>query len=470
MTMNFSAFKRTLGVAVVWTAAMAVLFATSPAASGQESEVVPGTGNAFAQGYKVDPRSGRLSLGIGYGVSLAGHQNNVAQAESRSVDLGIIGTTLAAEGCDGGDPTLSKDKQPQPLTATSRDDDAGAQKQESEWGVDKVAYADDSPFARSEATTAAAGDPAAFQIGNTHSETESGIIDGARIAKAVTQVGSITFAGGQVVLRGLEWKAVYQTAPTEDVQASFSIKGIEVGGQSVPFPSDDPAAGLDQANEVLNPLGFQIVPPSTRVASGIAFVDPMRIGIIPSDTRDGVLGPVFTGVQPVRKSVFDFLLEQSCSFGSAILVGDVVLGSITGAGSLNLEIGGVTATSHELKTSSFLHGLPGGASLPPLSPASPASPSVAGNSNTRPSSSSFGSTGGAISPNPVSSDNPSTEPTPAPSGDETAIADVAPVSGSRGGPLAAVGLGGLALLVALALADVQKMRRAQRSVPMEVLA
>ncbi|HAS09213.1 MAG TPA: hypothetical protein DCS55_01635 [Acidimicrobiaceae bacterium] len=47
--------------------------------------VEPGLGNAYAQGVKVDPRSGRPSFGITYGTSLAGHQNTIAIAEARTL-------------------------------------------------------------------------------------------------------------------------------------------------------------------------------------------------------------------------------------------------------------------------------------------------------------------------------------------------------------------------------------------------
>ena len=52
-----------------------------------------GTASAIAQSYKVNPTTAALSLGISFGVSLAGYTNNVAQAESRAIDLGIIGST-----------------------------------------------------------------------------------------------------------------------------------------------------------------------------------------------------------------------------------------------------------------------------------------------------------------------------------------------------------------------------------------
>lgn len=471
MEMQLTAFRRTLAAGVVWMAAMGGLFASSPSASGQEA-VEPGRGNAYAQGVKVDPRTGRLSFGITYGMALSGHQNTISLAESRSVDLGVIGTTLAGEGCSGGDPTLAKEDQPQPLEARSNAEGAGEEQVESENGVEKRVIATEDPYARAVAITAASGDPAVLQIGATKSITESGIVDGARLARATTDVSGIAFAGGQVVIRGLKWTATYQTAPTEAASGSFTIEGIEVAGQKLPIPEDNPAESLAQANAVLQPLGFKLDPPTVKNESGIQFVEPLRIGIVPSTARETVLGPVFSAVQPVRESVFDAMIEANCSSASGITVLDIVLNSVTGAGSLGIELGGVTATSANIERTSFLGGLPGAptlGALPQGSAGTPGgAPGSAGTSGSAPALSGGGSTavGGtdaaATAPATGGGDQQATA-------DEQAISDIEPISGTRGGALAGVGLGGLALLAALAAADRAKMRRAQRSILMEAL-
>lgn len=461
---QLSAFKRTLAMGAVWTAAMGGLLATSPAASGQEG-VEPGTGNAYAQGVKIDPRSGRLSFGITYGMSLAGHQNTVSIAEARSADLGVIGVTLAGEGCDGGDPTLPKEDQPQPLVARSTDEGAGQEKVESENGVEKRAVATAEPLARSVATTAAAGEAAVLQIGATQSSTESGIIDGKRIARAVTEVSRVSLGGGQVVLKGLRWEAAYQTAPAEEATGSFTIEGIEVAGQKLPIPEENPLAPLAEANAVLEPLGFQITPPTVRNESGIQFVDAMRISVIPSTARESVLGPIFNGIQPVRESLFDAIIEADCGNAAYLTILDLVLGSVSGAGSLGIELGGVTATSDNIEFTSFLGSLGGAPSLPPLSSGGGSSPSLSSSGGTSSLS------GGASAPTGAAATTPPTTVASAAGdvgGDEQAIADIEPLTGSRGGALAGVGLGGLALLAALAAADRAQMRRAQRSVLMEI--
>ena len=461
------AFRRSFAAAAVWAIAMAGIVLLSPDASGQEG-VEPGLGSAYAQGYKIDPRSGRLSFGITYGMALAGHQNTVAVAEARSVDLGVIGTTLAAEGCDGGEPTYPKEDQPQPLVVRSTEESSGKGEQEVEYQVEKSARATDAPLARAEAVTAAAGEAAVVQIGSTSSTSTSGIVDGRRQAQAVTDVSKITFAAGAVVLKGLRWTATWTSAPGEEATGSFSIEGIEVAGQAVTAPDGNPTAGLAEANSVLRPLGFNLEPPKVRKESGIAFVDPLRIGIVPSSTRESVLGPVFNAVQPVRESVFDALIEADCSNASYLTVGDIVLGSITGAGSLNLEVGGVTASSSELQTTSFLGSLGGGPSLgalPSSSSGSVGSAALGGSTG----SGSFSGPAGTPSA-PVAADDAGGDA--ADQGEEAALGDTEPVAsvGSRGGPLVWVGLGGLLLLAALAEGDRRKMRRAQRSVPMEVMA
>jgi hypothetical protein len=191
----------------------------------------------------------------------------------------------------------------------------------------------------------------------------------------------------------------------------------------------------------------------------------MRIGIVPSTARESALGPVFSGLQPVRESLFDALIEADCSNASMITVLDIVLNSVTGAGSLNMELGGVTASSNEIAFTSFLGGLGGAPSLPPLS-SGDSSPSLGGGGDSSASLSGGSSApAGSAAPAPPT---PAATPAGEGGGTEQAIADVEPISGSRGGALAGVGLGGLALLAALAGADRAQMRRAQRSILMEV--
>lgn len=461
MRSTLFAFRRTAAIGAVWVVAMAGFVATSSSAGGQEA-VDAGMGSAYAQGIKVDPRNGRLSFGLTLGMALAGHQNNVAVGEARSVDLGVIGTTLAAEACDGGDPTLPREDQPQPLVVRSTDEKT--ERSETEHTVEKHAEATANPYAEAIAVTAATGDPAALQIGNTRSRTQSGIIDGKRTAIASTDVGDITLGGGAVVIKGLRWRAVYQTAPEELIEGSFTIDGIEAAGEAIPVK--DVADGLAQANAVLEPMGLFIDAPEIRKDAGLISIEPLRIGIEPSRERDGVLGPMFNAAQPVREALVDALVGIDCSNASYITIADVVLGSVTGAGSLAIELGGVTAKTSEIQGTALLGSL---SSFTPTSPAGAGQlPSLSGSGGSL-SGSGASTSGGSISDTDPGT-TVDTEPASSDGDEETAMPTIESVSGSRGGPLVGVGLGGLLLLAALAEGDRRKMRRAQRSVPMEVLA
>ena len=61
-----------------------------------------GQASALAQSFKINPTASALSLGFTFGQALAGYQNTGAKADARGIDLGIIGSILAAAGCDGG--------------------------------------------------------------------------------------------------------------------------------------------------------------------------------------------------------------------------------------------------------------------------------------------------------------------------------------------------------------------------------
>lgn len=458
-----AAFRRTIVIGAVWTVAMLAAALAAPGTAAGQEAVDPGRGLAYAQGYKLDPRNGGLSFGVTYGMSLSGHQNTLAVGEARSLDLGVIGTTLAAKGCDGGDPTLPREDQPQPLVVRSTEEGSEEGRSESELGVERHAKASSMPAAEAVAVTAAAGDPAAAHIGSTVSTTRSGVIDGNRVATAITDVSSISLGAGQVVLRGLRWEASWQSAPEEATSGSFTIEGIEIAGEKVPIEGGDGIQALSEANPVLEPLGIFIDPPSIREKSGIVFVDPLRIGIEPSETRQGVTGPILGAGEDGRSALVQALLDIDCSFGSLITVGDVVLGSMTGAGSLNIELGGVTAQSDEIKGTSFLGTLsappPGVAPVPSLTPAPLDTSTGSGLGAT-------GSTGATTPPTPQTTDGVDTEEAAA--GAENAAATTEMIAGTRGGPLVWIGLAGLGLLGVLAELDRRRMRKAQRTMPMEL--
>jgi hypothetical protein len=453
-----SAYRRTKRTALAVAAvAIVVGVATEPgSAAPTETPFNKGTGSATALGYKVNPTNGNLSFGITFGEAIAGHQNTAATGQSRAINLGVIGVTLAGEGCDGGDPTLPNDQQPQPVIARSGEDGAAEGKTETEkpGGIDKFARATTDPFAEAITTIGPMGDPATLFINGGRTITHSGIIGGnTREALARTELGTVSIGGGQILLQGLTWEAIHRSGAVNETIGTFSIGSVSIGGalQSLPGDGFQQAAAL---NDLLKPLGLSISPPLVRKEQGIVFVDPLKIGIIPSPERDTVLGGIVGGAQPIRAAVTDALLAADCGNAAYITVGDVVLGSFTGAGALGLELGGVQATTSEFKQFQF-----------GLLPALPSLPPVAGLSNGLGATPVAGrpSVTGAAPAAPSAAAAPET-----PAAEETATEPISSkLTGERGGLMAMVGGGGLILLLATAEADRRKMQHALRVIPLE---
>jgi hypothetical protein len=455
-----SAFRRTKRTALAVAAVVAVtVVATDPGAAApsapSQTPFNKGTGTAEANSIKVDPVAGGLSFGIGIGQALAGHQNTVGQAESRAYDLGVIGVTMAGQGCDGGDPTLAAEDQPQPeqISSTDEGSEEGRTSTEPFAGgqISKTVRATDDPMAEAVTIGAPFEIPGVLRVGATRAYSRSGVKDDAlREATAVSEVSGISFAGDAVEITGLRWEAIHRTGAVDETIGTFTVETLEVAG--VPVPVED----LAQLNAVLEPLGFRLRAPRTRVVntSGgtIVIVDPLAVAVVPSENRDALLGDVLAGVQAVREPLFDALIEFDCGNATYITVADVVIASMTGGGTLSVALGGVRATTAAIK---LFEGLGQLSPLPPL-PSVPLSPPTPGLPGTP-----------AIPGTPGTQAGPTTAD-PAPDTGGGPIKRIGDTTGERGGAMAMVGAGGLLLLLAVAEADRRKMRSAQRAIPMEV--
>jgi len=450
---SFRRTKRTaaaVGAATVLTFLATAPGSAQPGGPSQADSFNAGTGSAIALGYKVNPKNGNLSFGITAGESIAGHQNTAATGQSRAINLGVIGVTLAGEGCDGGDATLPEDQQPQPVIVSSTDEGAADGKSEKEAElITKSARATTDPFAEAITTLAPLGDPAGIYVDGGRAISHSGVVNGdTREAFARTELGDVTIADGAVVLKGLAWEAIHRSGAVEETLGTFTVGQVLVGGQAIPMPGD-PIQQLDALKAALAPIGLAVTPPTVRVEQGIVFVDPLEIGIVPNATRDGVISPIFGGIQPVRDSLVDALLEMDCGNATYVTVADLVLGSVSGAGSLSLELGGVQATTAEINAFKF-------ASLPPLPSLPPVAPTLSGARVATPAA------GSVATPTA-----PAQPVAPAAPEETMPAAPISAFKGERGGLMALIAGGGLLLLLGTAEADRRKMRSALREIPLE---
>ena len=442
-------------------ALLGVLLMTTGQASSQtapSNEFKNGTASATTQGVKVNPTAAALSLGITFGTALAGYTNDVAKAESRGIDLGIIGTTLAGEPCDGGEPTLAADRQPQALTADSRDADAAAGKAAPDSldgqvlpGFEKRARATNEPLAEATALVVPLGEPGALAIAGAHSNSITRVVDNkTREAIAVTEIGSLSVGGGAVKLGNLRWEAIHRTGAETTKSATFTIGSATIGGSllPIPLPTGDPGILFSVLNPVLAPFGVELRAPATREVNGSIQLDPLVIGIVPSPTRDSVAGQLLNTAQPVRAAVIDALLALDCGNATYVTVADVALGSITGAGSLSLELGGATAFTAELDPAFQIADFQGPTSF--AGTADEVIPGTPGSSFAAGGSSEAGS--GAVAGNRATKGG----------GTATAAPIASTFDGKRGGKLALLAGVVLLLLAAVAELDRRKMHAALR--------
>ncbi|MEY2421177.1 MAG: hypothetical protein QOI95_1244 [Acidimicrobiaceae bacterium] len=445
-------FRRTrLAAFATFGACVITFFAIGGEGASAQAEVKAGRGLALAETEKIDPRTGSLSFAITTGRSIAGHQNTVAQASSQAFDYGVIGSTAASKGCDGGDPSLPADSQPSAIQVDSRQANPSQDADEDKVPAPahKHAAANPTPYGEAITTTAPQTIGGFINIGGGVSTAHSGLVeDGTqREAQATVDISGISVPLAGVQMSSLHWEATWRsTDPENGVTGVFSIGSASIQGQTL--PTNDPSQTLIQLNGALAAMGMSIVPPTAHKAGDVIFVDPMGISIFQSPARDTALSPIFGGVQPVRQDLFAALLEQSCKNATYITIFDIVAAPFTGAGSFSVILGGVQASSGEAYDNAFCLGCGGAPTLSTnlntntLSTGSLGAPSVGGTTFK----------GG-------------TAPAPA-AGTATATPVAAKkLGGKRGGALAGVGLAGLGMIAAMAEGDRRKMRRAQREIP-----
>jgi hypothetical protein len=461
--------------------------------------VSPGTGASYAQGFQITPHEGSLAVGGVFDEALAGHTDQIARAQSQGLDLGAVGTSIKGYNC-GSPPTALAKYVPDPLQAETPSNGgkstASAGPAPSDNNADgSTEYVSASSAPYGEADTTFGGVIAApanlVTIAHVASKAWSGLVNGARVAAATTDIGQVTI-GGVVTLSGLHWEATFPSGGRAKPTSHFAVNKVTVAGQSI--PAADLTAVADAANKALGQLGIVLDFPTSTSAQGIQFESPLQIEVVPSSTRDGVTDPVISGVvgsneYPIANGLesgfantsppYNALapLEQGapgspqqqleaalCQTDTPITVADITVASFTAGGFFNLGLGGVNATSGVLAANPYSLSAFSPFSLPGTSQTIGGTPAIAGTA---------GSAGGtpaaaSSSPNPAASAGGQAPSTASPTAAAPAsVSPAAAVAHVASGPLLGVGLGVLGLLGLLAELDRRSIRRTVRSAVFE---
>jgi hypothetical protein len=339
---------------LVGVASTAILVASLGSATGQEA--VPfsnGTAKATAVVARIAPGVGALELGISAGVAVSEVKNTIGQAQSETLDLGLIGSTLTGEGCDGGDPTISPENLPQSTRVDSRGGDISITEDEfplagSTIGGGRKQVSAVTKPAASAITTVAATISQLLTLDGGRAEATTEVIPGeARVAHASVGV-NLTIAG-LVNLSGLRWDAVHRTGSNPEATATFDIGTASLLG--VPIPLDALQATEDAVNLVLRATGVSISFPRVErftEPADLVRITPLRIVLKDSPLGAELLGPVLNLSREQREKLFDDLSAAYCKAAGYLLIGDIAVSVASGTGFLAVEIGGAEATTGEL--------------------------------------------------------------------------------------------------------------------------
>jgi hypothetical protein len=472
------AWRRTAYVGVAVSGAVLVTGLIAPGISSAQSptsaESEPfnnGIGQATARSIRINPVLGALSFGIGVGEALANHQNTVGTAEARTANLGVIGVTLAGEGCDGGDPTLPEDQQPIALRTDSNQPGSESGISNADHlipGIQRTVQATRSPSAEADVNFPGVNIPGVIDIGPVNSQSTSGAFGDYRLATATVTVGHISLFGGLIELDGLKWEAIHRTGTDPQATGSFTIAAAK-GPLSIPLPTDAVLGLLDSINTITRPLGLEIRLPKFHLddtgQKTLATVDPLAVAIVPSVIRDQLVGTLLStdilgdqSILDIKQQVTNALIAADCGNSTYVTVLDLLLTAVSPGGSFAIELGGVQATT------SAIDSFQGGGSTTPTTAHTNTSTPTTAHTNSA-TATTFRST--ATTRQTTNTTGQANTATTAPAETIDDAVDTADVSGERGGPMLAVGAGGLLLLLATAEGDRRKMRKAQRLIPVE---
>jgi hypothetical protein len=342
-----------IGLGLIVASGISLTQLSAGSTSGADTSFIPGTANATAQAIAVAPTTGGLNYAITLATSIAAYQNAQAQALSQTIDLGAIGTSLEAEGCNNSPPTLPQSDVPPSIQAESINgtqtltDSITPSSSSTGVGVG-VENATASPQPASSSNTSAAAVSVAgglLSIAGATSSASTAIVDGnTREATATSDIAGISLDNGTIVLGGLHWSAVEESGATTTATGTFSLGSLKIAGVTIPISIPDPSSILSIVNTTLTPLGLNIQwPEMSKLGDGTVQISPLVVGIDNNALGQEVIGANLSKVQTVREAVVDAVLNADCDLASEITVSDIALGPLAGGGNLNINLGGATA-------------------------------------------------------------------------------------------------------------------------------
>jgi hypothetical protein len=361
-------WRRPLALLTIGLVACAVLAA--PASVGpvqaEDAPFVLGSGAASATVTKARIFYAGFSLQVPLGLSATTYENRQSRALGSAYDLTSV--TGLVDGAD----------QPQ-LSPVSIDSNKGDASKTVDAGAGAVVghialSARTVPASQAEVRLADVDLPGLVRIEGGHSKAITEVVGGKeRRATAAVTIGTMSLAGGLVVLDGLRWEATQRSGAAKQADATFTLGSVRIGGVPIATDLHDLVPVLKSINDALAPVGLVIEAPEVlHRDNGAVDMTAIRIGIINSPLGAQLLGPILAGVRPLLLPAFDALTQANSSLGLAGLLTDLGLGVADGSGGLDLAFGGATARTDDAQFADPLAVVP--PALPPTAVPSTPSP------------------------------------------------------------------------------------------------
>ena len=353
--------RRTRALVLAGTVSLAAAQVTgAPASADQQNQ--PGQASAQSSVFSIAVRSGGAPLlPTSVGAAGASYVETEAQASSASVALGGVGFLLSAIPLCG-QPLLPASSQPHPLTA----DSAAGPASETTAGN----------FAGAGTESVSVNPSPESATATTKPVTQSllgGMVDVSGTATSTVRYGSdgtqqsgssvtenVSLAGGLVEMDGMHWSAGRRSGGSNSQSATFSFGEVHIGGGILPLdlPAGTPTSSvIDAINTVIGPAGLRLTLPSeaSDQSTGTTAIGPLQVHFSGSGIDRQLVGPIAQQVAALQQVLSGQTTNGSdCSKVRTLLgnladpietVDTVAFGIAEGAGGIDLDLGGASAST-----------------------------------------------------------------------------------------------------------------------------
>lgn len=315
-----------------------------------------GEGTATARTFRFNITQGMADIGLSYGSVLATWRDKTGRANADALDLGVFPTLFGVEQCDGSPPILNPKTFPPKTIANSDEEGSDIPKPAEAFmpGFDQDPHGDRvgsqvataTKLPSSSASTASEdADMFFIAIIGGKSEATTSVKDHVREARAVVTARELKVMGGLFTFENPRWEAIARSGRTESVTGSFTFSRATVLG--IPrTPEDvmmDMAEFKYQIEQLLGSLGARLEWPKVVVNDNKVEVTPMTFKLVDPPFGKELIRPFLGNIQPQREQWVRDQLAADCKNETNLMMGDIVLGILSGSGSVEIHAGGVDA-------------------------------------------------------------------------------------------------------------------------------